>query len=104
MEEKQPIPIEDNMSDDLKFAINYLNERNISLDDKIDVHFETEEEANEDDEEFNGLVSAEDMNDTDIEDDGEDEILEEMIADMIEMRDGTYQNTTPKSENEEKHE
>ena len=29
-----------------------------------------------------------------------DEILEEMISDMIEMHDGTYQNTSPKSESE----
>lgn len=79
MDEKKPIPIEENMSESLKNAINYLNERNISLDDKINVNFETEPEDDSDNEEFNGMISDEDLNDTDIVDDGEDEIIEEEV-------------------------
>jgi len=78
MDEKKPIPIDENMSDDLKFAINYLNENNISLDDKIEVHYE-EDNDDDEDEDFNGIISESDLNDTEIEDDGEDEILEEEI-------------------------
>jgi len=33
MEEKQPIPIMDNMPDDVKAIVDYLNEHNITFDD-----------------------------------------------------------------------
>lgn len=55
----EQIPINENMPEDLKVAINYLNENNISLTDKIDVSDEEIEEL--DDEEFNGSVSEEDL-------------------------------------------
>ena len=41
---KEPIPIDDSMSEGLKNAISYLNEKNISLTDKIDVQFDTEDD------------------------------------------------------------
>ncbi len=55
----EQIPINENMPEDLKIAINYLNENNISLTDKIDVSDDEVEEL--DDEEFNGSVSDEDL-------------------------------------------
>ena len=76
---KEQIPIDENMSEGLKTAINYLNERNISLDDKIEINFEREPEEDDDDEDFNGYISESDIEDTDVEDDGDDEIVEEEI-------------------------
>ena len=55
----EQIPINENMPEDLKIAINYLNENNISLTDNIDVSDDEVEEL--DDEEFNGSVSDEDL-------------------------------------------
>lgn len=63
---KEPIPIDDSMPDKLKTAINYLNESNISLTDKIDVNrnFEEDEDDEENDEDFDGYVSEEDIEET----------------------------------------
>ena len=69
----EPIPINDNMPDKLKNAINYLNENNISLTDKIEVDFG---EDDDDDGGFDGLISSDDMNDTEFE---EDDIFEEDV-------------------------
>lgn len=55
----EQIPIDENMPEDLKIAINYLNENNISLTDKLDVDDSEIEEL--DDEEFDGNVSEEDI-------------------------------------------
>lgn len=55
----EQIPIDENMPEDLKIAINYLNENNISLTDKLDVDDNEVEEL--DDEEFDGNVSEEDI-------------------------------------------
>lgn len=55
----EQIPIDENMPEDLKVAINYLNENNISLTDKLDVDDSEIEEL--DDEEFDGNVSEEDI-------------------------------------------
>ncbi len=80
MDGKQPIAIDDNMSEDLKFAINYLNERNISLDDKIEVHYDDDDDEDENDsDDFNGMIS--DVEDSDILDDEgeEDEIIEQEV-------------------------
>ena len=46
------IPVNDNMPEDLKAAINYLNSKNISLDDKLDDEDEDIVLASED--EFSG--------------------------------------------------
>lgn len=73
----EKIPIDDNMPESLKNAISYLNEKNISLTDKIDVNFETEPE--EEDDGFNGYISDEDINDSDVEDEVEDEIVEDEV-------------------------
>lgn len=56
----EQIPINENMPEDLKIAINYLNENNISLTDKLDVDDDNEVEEL-DDEEFDGNVSDEDI-------------------------------------------
>ena len=70
----EPIPINDNMPDGLKTAINYLNENNISLTDKIEVDFGDDDEDQGDD--FDGFISGADMNDTEFE---EDDIYEEDV-------------------------
>lgn len=70
----EPIPIDDNMPDKLKNAINYLNENNISLTDKIEVDFGDDDEDQGDG--FDGFVSGDDMNDTEFE---EDDIYEEDV-------------------------
>ena len=74
MNEKQPIPIDENMSDGLKSAINILNSRNISLTDNIEINYEDDSDEEEDD--FNGYVSASGLDDTEIVDDDDDEIIE----------------------------
>lgn len=56
----EQIPINESMPEDLKIAINYLNENNISLTDKLDVDDDNEVEEL-DDEEFDGNVSEEDI-------------------------------------------
>lgn len=71
----EPIPIEDNMPDKLKTAINYLNENNISLEDKIDVSAVYEADSDETDT-FDGYISDSDLADTDLE---EDDIYEEDV-------------------------
>ena len=73
----EPIPINDNMPDKLKKAINYLNENNISLTDKIDVeaNFDKEDD-DEQDESFDGFISNDDIEDTEFED---DDIYEEDV-------------------------
>lgn len=83
MEEKQPIPIDDSMPEGLKKALTYLNEKNISLDDKIEVNFESEPVEDED-EDFNGVVSDDDVDDTDV--DEEDEIVEDDV-DISDLND-----------------
>ena len=71
----EPIPIQDNMPDKLKNAINYLNENNISLTDKINIDAVYEEDEGETDT-FDGYISNEDLADTDLED---DDIYEEEV-------------------------
>lgn len=77
MDEKQPIPINDNMSDGLKSAINILNNRNISLTDNIEITYE--DDADEEEDDFNGYVSASGLDDTEIVEDDDDEIIEAEI-------------------------
>lgn len=74
---KEPIPIDENMPDKLKTAINYLNENNISLTDKIDVNKNFDDSDDDmDDEDFDGYISEEDLEDSETIDD-DDEIIEE---------------------------
>lgn len=79
MDEKTPIPIDESMPEGLKNAINYLNEKNISLDDKIDLSFVNEVEEDDETDTFDGVVSQADIDDTELVDDGEDEIVEDAI-------------------------
>jgi hypothetical protein len=79
MDEKTPIPIDESMPEGLKNAINYLNEKNISLDDKIDLSFVNEVEEDDETDNFDGVVSQADLDDTELVDDGEDEIVEDAI-------------------------
>lgn len=74
MNEKQPIPIDENMSDGLKSAINILNSRNVSLTDNIEINYE--DDADEEEDDFNGYVSDSGLDDTEIVDDDDDEIIE----------------------------
>ena len=76
---KEQIPVDESMSEGLKNAINYLNEKGISLDDEIVVNFETEPE-DDDDDDFNGYISESDIADTEVLDsDDDDEIIEEEV-------------------------
>lgn len=74
---KEQIPVDDNMPDNLKNAINYLNENNISLTDKIDVQFDDSDDGDSD-EEFDGYISDDDLNDSELLED-DDEIIEEDV-------------------------
>lgn len=74
---KEQIPVDDNMPDNLKNAINYLNENNISLTDKIDVQFDDSDDEDSD-EEFDGYISDDDLNDSELLED-DDEIIEEDV-------------------------
>ena len=74
MNEKQPIPIDENVSDGLKSAINILNSRNVSLTDNIEINYE--DDADEEEDDFNGYVSDSGLDDTEIVDDDDDEIIE----------------------------
>ena len=80
---KEQIPINDNMPDDLKAAINYLNENQISLSDKFDdedeeldsIEDDSFEEENFEDDSFEEVDDididfgeADDMDDLDEED------------------------------------
>ena len=69
-----PILVNDNMPDKLKNAINYLNENNISLTDKIEVDFGDDDDDQGGD--FDGFISDNDLNDTEFE---EDDIYEEDV-------------------------
>ena len=70
----EPILVNDNMPDKLKNAINYLNENNISLTDKIEVDFGDDDDDQGGD--FDGFISDNDLNDTEFE---EDDIYEEDV-------------------------
>lgn len=78
----EQIPINENMSDDLKAAISYLNENNISLTDKINV--DEEIESLDDDSEFDGTISDDAFEDSDMSLD-EDELDEDDDVDMSDL-------------------
>ncbi len=72
----EPIQIKDNMPEGLKTAINYLNENNISLTDKIEVDFGDDEEDDDQSDSFDGFVSDADIDDIEV---GEDDISEDNV-------------------------
>lgn len=88
-EKKEQIPITDNMPEDLKAAINYLNKNNISLNDTFDEDEDEVVEAKMSNSafDFGNIASSasDDDDDEDIEDDDdEDDDLEDDDEDIDE--------------------
>lgn len=94
---KEKIEITENMPEDLKAAITYLNDNNISLSDREKFDTPDDFEESEDDGEiFDGDISEEDMNaigdsfddNDDIDfDDEDDESLDDEKADEESLKD-----------------
>ena len=83
---KESIPVDESMSEGLKNAINYLNEKGISLDDEIVVNFETEPEEDDEDD-FNGYISESDIADTELLDEEDDDVIVEEEVDISDLND-----------------